>query len=439
VTRVVLLGASVLAAGCSLGDEQAPMQNATPWHPHTVDAGAAAVDAGGQGDAGSAVAPGLDAGGGPGPQEASSTSGPDVEVPSLGPAALVAAGHEHSCAVTRAGAAVCWGANGSGQLGNGSNADSAVPVPVSGLGAGVAAISAGADHTCALVAVDGGTSVQCWGRNDHGQLGDGTTTDRSVAVSIVGLPTGATVIAAGALHTCAVAGGSAWCWGDGSDGQLGNGAAQDASTPVAVSGLSGVRTVAAGGAHTCAVTLSGSVSCWGLGSSGQLGVGSTTGSPSPVAIASLGAPAAVVSAGNATTCALTAVGAKCWGYGQFGQLGDGATADSPVPVDVMALPTSAPAVAAGGEHTCALDPGGGVWCWGEDESGQLGDDGAADSPVPVQVLGIASGAGAIAAGTAHTCTVDGAGGVRCWGWNVSGQLGNGTTTDSATAVVVAGF
>ena len=120
------------------------------------------------------------------------------------------------------------------------------------------------------------------------------------------------------------------------------------------------------------------------------------------------------------------------------RLGDGATADSAVPVAVSQL-SSVHAIATGGEHACAIDAAGGVWCWGEDESGQLGDDGSADSPVPVQVSGLASGATAIAAGTAHSCAIGAGGTLRCWGWNVCGQLGDGTSTDSPTPVAVAGF
>jgi alpha-tubulin suppressor-like RCC1 family protein len=95
-------------------------------------------------------------------------------------------------------------------------------------------------------------------------------------------------------------------------------------------------------------------------------------------------------------------------------------------------------LAAGGQHTCALDASGGVWCWGNDQSGQLGDDGAVDSAVPVRVASLASGATALAAGTAHTCALVG-GRVRCWGWNVAGQLGDGTEEDRATPVWALGF
>jgi alpha-tubulin suppressor-like RCC1 family protein len=130
---------------------------------------------------------------------------------------------------------------------------------------------------------------------------------------------------------------------------------------------------------------------------------------------------------------------QCWGYGQYGQLGDGATNDSAVPVAVSALAAGASTVTAGGEHACAVDAKGGAWCWGEDASGQLGDNGSADSAAPVAVSGLSTGVASLAAGGAHTCAVLVSGAVRCWGWNVSGQLGNGTQVDNATPVDVLGL
>jgi alpha-tubulin suppressor-like RCC1 family protein len=441
-TLGVAVAVSTATGGCQLLDpstSDAPTGTAAPGHPTgSADTGTATGAEAGPAmqEAGAVETPMPEAGGA---DDAASPAIPDVGAGTFGVAIAVAAGNQHTCAVTHAGAVLCWGADGNGQLGNGSTLGSAVPVPVSGLVGPASAVAAGADHTCALVTLLGGSTVQCWGRNEHGEVGDGTTVDRPAPVTVAGLPIGVTSIAAGGAHTCALtSAGAVWCWGAGADGQLGNGSTADATTPVMVSSLSGATAIAAGGAHSCAV-VSSAVQCWGDDANGQLGVGSTNGSATPVAVTPLGAPATQVCAGNAYTCALTAVGAMCWGYGQYGQLGDSTTSDSPVPVAVATLATSTKAMAGGGEHACALDPGGGAWCWGEDQSGQLGDNGGTDSPVPVSVLGIASGANAIAAGTAHTCAVAGAGRVMCWGWNVSGQLGNGSQSDSAVAVEVLGF
>jgi alpha-tubulin suppressor-like RCC1 family protein len=355
---------------------------------------------------------------------------------------LVATGYEHSCALSKAGAVLCWGANEHGQLGNNSTvASSPVPVAVQGLSSGVTALAAGTDHTCALVLQDGGTAVLCWGRNDHGQLGDGTTIDRPAPVAVP-ISQAITSLAAGGYHTCAADSGGAWCWGQGDSGQLGSGTTIDSSAPVAVLGLASataVTAITAGGAHTCAIDGSGGVWCWGAGGSGQLGVGMTTNSNVAVAVTGLAGAATAVGAGNAHTCALTAGSVMCWGYGQYGQLGNGGTASSDVPVQVSSIGAGAKGISAGGEQSCALDAQGGAWCWGDDQSGQLGDNGAIDQDLPVRVQGVTAGATCISGGAAHTCAVVAGGGVQCWGWNVCGQLGNGTQSDSPTAAPVAGF
>ncbi len=383
--------------------------------------------------------PAQDDGGGASSDTGSAAAIDAGSVADAGPAKLVVTGYEHSCALSQAGVVLCWGANDHGQLGAGSiGGSSALPLPVQGLGSGVTALAAGTDHSCALLGQDGGTSVLCWGRNDHGQLGDGTTSDRPVPI-VVPVNQSVTILAAGGYHTCAGGSGGVWCWGHGDSGQLGNGATSDSPIPVAVSGLTVASALTAGGAHTCAIDASGGAWCWGAGSSGQLGVGSTSSSPLAVAVTGLGGPATAIGAGNAHTCAMTAAGVLCWGYGQYGQLGNGSTADSPVPVQVSAIGPGAKGISAGAEQSCALDARGGAWCWGDDQSGQLGDNGATDQSKPVCVQGITAGASCISGGESHTCAVVAGGGVQCWGWNVSGQLGNGTWSDTATAGPVAGF
>jgi hypothetical protein len=184
----------------------------------------------------------------------------------------------HSCAIVAGGQVRCWGSGHNGRLGDGSfRPISAIPVSVSGL-TGATAIAAGIGHTCAVVS-DG--QVQCWGWNMSGQLGDGTNTNYAVIPTTVTGLTGATAIAAG-LHTCAtVSGGHARCWGDNDTGQLGDGTTTASRVPVAVNGLSGSTAIAAGyssygppyGGHACAVGAGGEVRCWGLNSQGQLGNG----------------------------------------------------------------------------------------------------------------------------------------------------------------------
>ena len=346
-------------------------------------------------------------------------------------ATAIAAGAWHTCALASAGGAVCWGYN--------------EPRAVAGLASGVAAISAGGYHACALTSAG---AVVCWGWNDSGQLGNGrqgcgdVRCSSPIPVAVSGLGSGVAAIAAGGVHSCALTSvGGVVCWGDNSYGQLGDGTTTNRYTPVAVSGLSsGVVAIAAGGDHTCALTSAGAVVCWGYNTYGQLGDGTTTTRLTPVAVSGLASGVAAISAGGLHSCALTSAGGVvCWGYNGGGQLGDGTTTNRDTPVDVSGLGSGVAAIAAGGVHSCALTRAGGVVCWGSNGWGQLGDGTTTERHTPVAVSGLVSGVVAIAAGTEHTCALTSVGVVKCWGENASGQLGDGTTIDSHTPVGVIGF
>jgi alpha-tubulin suppressor-like RCC1 family protein len=351
----------------------------------------------------------------------------------------IAAGGYHTCALTSGGGVKCWGHNDSGQLGDGTSADRLTPVDVSGLTSGVTAIAAGAGHTCALTS---GGGVKCWGNNYSGQLGDGTTTDRLTSVDVSGLTGGVTAIAAGILHTCALTSeGGVKCWGHNGFHQLGDGTNMDRLTPVSVSGLTnGVTAIAAGGKHTCALTSGGGVKCWGYNDDGQVGDGTTTGRLAPVDVDGLTGGVTAIAAGEWHTCALTSGGGvKCWGYNNDGQVGDGTTTDRLTPIDVSGLMNSVTAIATGSWHTCALTSGNGVKCWGDNHFGQVGDGVGTDRLTPVDVSGLTSGVTAITAGEYHTCALTNEGEVKSWGSNNYGQLGNGTIGARYVPVDVSGL
>ncbi|MBB6562173.1 alpha-tubulin suppressor-like RCC1 family protein [Acidovorax soli] len=346
--------------------------------------------------------------------------------------AAIAAGGDHTCALTTAGAAQCWGYNFYGQLGDGSTTDKATPQAVTGLASGVAAIVAGDSHTCALTTAG---AVRCWGYNDDGELGDGSTTQKSTPQPVAVLAGGVAATAPGIGHSCALTtAGGVQCWGSNAQGQLGDGSTTSKTTPQPVPGLaSGVAAIALGGGHTCALTTAGGVLCWGYNVAGQLGDGSTANKTTPQPVTGLASGVAAIAAGATHTCALTTTGAVlCWGYNALGQLGDGSTANKTTPQPVPALASGVAAIAAGIQHTCALTTAGGVQCWGFNASGQLGDGSTANKTTPQPVTGLASGVAAIAAGVDHTCARTTAGGVQCWGKNNFGQLGDGSTTNQTT-------
>ena len=298
----------------------------------------------------------------------------------------ISAGRHHACAVTIAGAALCWGRNEQGQLGDGTTSNRSSPVPVVGLSSGVATISAGRSSTCAVTA--SGTA-RCWGGNVYGQLGNGTTTGSTTPVDVSGLPSGAAAISVGGYHACALlADGAVYCWGDNADGQLGDGTTTSHTTPMPVSGLSsgGAAVSAARGAHTCAVRTTGAALCWGDNSGGQLGTGTTTDWPWPAGISSLTSGVSVISGGVEHSCAVASGGAKCWGANTYWEIGDGTTVQKLVPTDVLTLQSGVFSITAGERHSCAILDTGALKCWGDNAYGALGDGSTTSSSTPVTVI-----------------------------------------------------
>jgi alpha-tubulin suppressor-like RCC1 family protein len=300
---------------------------------------------------------------------------------------------------------------------------------VVGLSSGVAAVAAGSGHTCAVTQA---RAIKCWGWNEFGQLGDGSTADRHVPVDVAGLSSGVVAIAAGNAYTCAVgANGQVQCWGAG------------ARTPAQAPELAGDVAVTVGSAtgdvQACAMTSVGAVTCWGSNADGQLGDGSTTDSSTAVDAVGLSLGVVSVSAGDGYTCAVTGAGAvECWGA-DYGPLGGVSYPRSLVPAEVAGLSSGVVAVSAGEGSACVVTTGGGARCWGSNNAGQLGDGSTTNRSVPVDVVGLSAGVRAVSAGGYFACAVTAAGAVQCWGLNVVGQLGDGTTTQRLVPVTVVGF
>lgn len=348
----------------------------------------------------------------------------------------ISAGFFHSCGLTPDGDAFCWGENTFGQLGDGNaGTDSATPVAVLG-GIAFEMISVRLQHTCGVTT---GGDAYCWGRNDDGQLGDGNLgTDSHTPVLVAGGHVFQS-ISAGTVHTCGVTtGGDAYCWGRNNLGQLGDGnVGTGVDTPVAVTGGLAFETISARSGHTCGVTTGGDAYCWGWNDFGQLGDGNAgTDTDTPVRVD--GESFAIISTGFQHTCGVTTGDdAYCWGANHLGQLGDentGIHSDTPVSVHGGPFVT----ISAGQVHTCGLTTGGDAYCWGGNSNGQLGDGNAGPgSDIPVLVFGDHAFE-TISGGEHHTCGVTSSGDGYCWGRNDSGQLGDGNIgTDSDIPVRVA--
>ncbi|WP_026184263.1 RCC1 domain-containing protein [Salinispora vitiensis] len=338
-------------------------------------------------------------------------------------------------------AGLAWGDNYYGQLGDGTtNNYRTTPIPV-GLptGAELAAVAAGDAHSLALTSAG---AVLAWGRNRVGQLGDGSTTDRSTPVD-VSLPPGTTVtaVAVGFTHSLALtSAGTVLAWGNNSSSQLGDGTTTNRSTPVAVSFPPGtvITAVAGGGMHSLALTSAGTVFAWGDNSSGQLGDGTTTNRSRPVAVGlPPGTVVTAVAGGRSHSLAVTSAGAaRAWGNNFVGQLGDGSNVNRNASVPVRLPPgTTVTAIAGGLNHSLALTSVGTVLAWGSNSWGQLGDGTTRERNTPGSVsLPADVSITAVAAGNLFGLAITSVGAVLGWGSNVLGQLGDGTTTVRRTPV-----
>lgn len=361
-----------------------------------------------------------------------------VKVPSLSGIEMISVGKDFACAVDATGTASCWGLNDQGQLGDGSTTNRLAPVPVAGITERVTAISANELTVCVLLDT---ADVMCWGANDEGQFGTGQSGNSVTTAAAAGpFPGDVVAISNGTWVLCVLlADSTAWCSGANWSGQLGDGTWDNSSVPLQVTGVSGeIRAVVAGYETTCAVIADGALDCWGINNSGALALGTpdTWTSPEPTPVAGFVGPALGVSAADQHTCGVTASGdVMCWGSNDNGRLGDGTTTQRWTPVPVIGLAGPALEVSAGGRHSCVVNAAGRVWCWGDNNAGQLGDGTTTTRLTPVEVTGLPSGATAVSAGTETTCAVV-AGDVWCWGDNSHLELGVPSPASSSTPVAV---
>jgi alpha-tubulin suppressor-like RCC1 family protein len=352
-------------------------------------------------------------------------------------AVQIAAGWGHACVVMSSGHIDCWGENHSGQLGDGSDAASDIPVEVEGVSDAVAVSVGGAD-SCAVLSSG---RVDCWGYDGNGELGDGPGANSAIPVEVPGI-VNAVQVAVGVQDECVVlSSGHVECWGT----EVVEHFTYERERPVEVAGIDDAKQVAVSRWDTCALLSSGHIDCWQEGEFGQLGDGSKAASKAPVEVQAI-TTATQVTTGEEYACALLASGhVSCWGRNDGGQLGDGTTvgpahceqsgevACSDTPVEVQGL-VDVTEIGAGGADSCALLSTGHIDCWGGNLYGELGNGTIEGSDTPVEVLGL-DGATQVAAGREYSCALLSEAHAACWGRNDADQLGDGTDGGSLSTPI----
>jgi alpha-tubulin suppressor-like RCC1 family protein len=345
----------------------------------------------------------------------------------------ISAGSSASCGVTSDDRAYCWG---EGPPGNGTQSSSTRPVAVSG-GLRFLQVTVGGSHKCG-VATD--NRAYCWGFNNDGKLGDGTAIQRNSPVLVAG-GLRFRQVEAGDRHTCGVTTTEvAYCWGENRTGQLGDGTESVRRLkPYPVAGGLRFRRIVAASGHTCALATSRRAYCWGWGALGQIGDGKTFQRRSPRAVAG-GREFTQVIAGGTHSCGVATDGrAYCWGENRSGELGDGTTTGRLVPT-LVGNGRIFSGVSGGGLHTCGVTPANALYCWGSQIFGQTGN-GVSGSGTPQPNPALVAGGrlyATVSGGTFHTCAVTTGSRAFCWGNNQTGELGDGTTTVRSTPVAVMG-
>ncbi len=332
--------------------------------------------------------------------------------------ASVSLGCYYSAAVTSNGDLYCWGWNDYGRVGKGTTNKQTTPVKVL---SNVASVSIWDEHSAA-VTTNG--DLYCWGHNQYGQVGNGTTKTQTTPVKVL---SNVASVSVSNTHSAAVtSNGDLYCWGYNKYGQVGNGTTENQLSPVKV--LSNVASVFLKGNHSAAVTTNGDLYCWGYNEYGQVGNETTENQLSPVKVLS---NVSIVSFGVEHSAAVTENGdLYCWGYNKYGQVGNGTTENQTSPVKVL---SNVSIVSFGVEHSAAVTENGDLYCWGYNKYGQVGNGTTENQTSPVKVL---SNVANVSFGENHSAAVTMNGDLYCWGYNKYGQVGNETTENQSSPVKV---
>jgi alpha-tubulin suppressor-like RCC1 family protein len=337
----------------------------------------------------------------------------------------LAAGGDRTCAVKTDGTLYCWGDNSYGRLGDGSYGSKLNPMQIKS-DTDWLTIKLGRDHTCGLK-VDG--TLYCWGQNWSGQVGDGSLSD-SYSPKQIGIETDWVHLVTGKQHTCGLKTNNAiYCWGEGSGGQIGSGNHEDRRVPAQVGGTTDWQNLSdgTGSGHNCAVKSNGSLFCWGVNTHGQVGIGTQSNTFTPTQVGT-DVDWKSAFAGSTQSCAIKIDGTLyCWGNNFSGQLGDGSSGADAHKSRPTQIGTAVgwQGIAIGIGHTCGVDSDGALYCWGNNEYGQLGD-GTIESKLTPTLVATGDDWQSVIAGDRHSCAIKSVGSIYCWGRNGSGQLGDGS-------------
>lgn len=346
--------------------------------------------------------------------------------------APITVGFDHACGLTDAGQAYCWGRNDAGEIGDGTTDPRPEPAAVAG-GHTFVSLSAGHNRTCGVTPEN---ALYCWGQNGFGELGDGTVNAPKAEPTRVQGDVRFESVAVGSHHVCALSTeGRAYCWGRGAGGVLGDGATENRTAPTPVDTELRFAQIAAGLDHTCALTDAGEAYCWGKNDAGELGDGTHDDATTPRQVA--GALAFdEIDVGHHRSCALADDGsAYCWGHNTLGTLGDGTSEVRLEPTAVAGEHTFT-WLSSGTQHSCGVTDTGAALCWGHNGFGQVGEAGPTTRSAPARVT-LAEGVTLrfVSAGGYHTCGVSAAGGTWCWGHDVRRPFGEEGAVIPPTAVV----